>query len=81
MPAIFWGEEIFFEKCSVVCGDTLWVKIFEDIALSRTVKEIETNLCFSIFNKNSKIQTGHHFWGEKFFLKIADSTLLRYPVG
>ena len=34
--------------------DTLWVKNFDEIALSRTVKEIEANLCFSIFSKNSK---------------------------
>ena len=33
------------------------------VALSRTVKEIEANLCFSIFGKNSKIQNGRHFWG------------------
>ena len=49
--------------------------------LSRTVKEIEANLCFAIFGKNSKIQNGRHFWGGENFLKIAKSTLLRYPVG
>ena len=27
------------------------------------VKEIEANLRFSIFGKNSKIQNGRHFWG------------------
>ena len=27
---------------------------FDEIALSRTVKEIEANLCFAIFGKNSK---------------------------
>ena len=51
------------------------------IALSRTVKEIEANLCFAIFGKNSKIQKGRHFWGGENFLKIAKSTFLRYPVG
>ena len=45
------------------------------------VKEIEANLCFSIFGKNSKIQNGGHMWGGENFLKIAKSTLLRYPVG
>ena len=45
----------------------LWVENFDEIALSRMVKEIEGNLCFAIFGKNSKI--------------IAKSTLLRYPVG
>ena len=37
------------------------VENFDEIALSRTVKEIETNLCFAIFDKNSKIQNGRHF--------------------
>ena len=46
-----------------------------------TVKEIEGNLCFAIFGKNSKIQNGCHFWGGEIFLKIAKSTFLRYPVG
>ena len=48
-----------------------WVKNFDKIALSRTVKEIEANLCFAIFGKNSKIQNGRHFWGGENFLKIA----------
>ena len=34
--------------------DTLWVENFDEIALSGTVKEIEANLCFAIFGKNSK---------------------------
>ena len=41
------------------------------MALSRTVKEIEAILCFSIFGENSKIQNGRHFWGGENFLKIA----------
>ena len=57
-----------------------WVKNFNEIALSGTVKGIEVNLCFAIFGKNSKIQNGRHFWEEENFLKIAKSTLLRYPV-
>ena len=65
----------------VQCSDTLWVENFDEIALSRTVKEIEANLCFAIFGKNSKIQNGRHFWGGENFLKIAKSTMLRYPVG
>ena len=48
----------------------LWVENFDEIALSRTVKEIEANLCFAIFGKNSKIQNGRHFWGGKFFGKL-----------
>ena len=54
---------------------------FDEIALSRTVKEIEAHLCFAIFGKNSKIQNGRHFWGGENFLKIAKITFLRYPVG
>ena len=46
---------------------------------SRMVKEIEANLCFCIFWKKFKMAA---IFGEnKIFLKIAYSTLLRYPVG
>ena len=57
---------------------TLWVENFDEIALSRKVKEIEAILCFAIFGKNLKIQNGHHFWGGENFLKIAKSTFFRY---
>ena len=77
----FWGGEIFFKLQRLHSLDTLWVENFDEIALSRTVKEIEANLCFAIFGKNSKIQNGRHFWGGENFLKIAKSTFLRYPVG
>ena len=60
---------------------TLWVENFAEIALSRMVKEIEANLCFTIFGKNSKIQNGRHLWGGENFFKIGKSTILRYPVG
>ena len=56
----------------------LWVENFDEIALSRTVKETEGNLCFAIL---AKLQNGRHFWGGEIFWKIAKSTLLRYPVG
>ena len=61
--------------------DTLWVEYSNEIAVSRTVKEIEGILCFSIFGKNSKIKNGRHFWKGENFLKIAKSTFLRYPMG
>ena len=61
--------------------DTLQVENLDEIALSRTVKEIEANLCFTKNGKNSKIQNGRHFWGGENFLKIAKITFLRYPVG
>ena len=71
----------FFENCRVHYSDTLWVENFDEIALSRTVTEIEANLCFAIFGENSKIQNGCHFWGGENFLKIAKSTMPRYPMG
>ena len=78
----FLGRGKFFENCKRVHSlDTLWVENFDEIALSRTVKEIEANLCFAIFGKNSKFQNGRHFWGAENFLKIAKITFLRYPVG
>ena len=53
MAAIF-GEGKFFGKLQRLHSlDTLWVENFDEIALSRTVKEIEANLCFAIFGKNS----------------------------
>ena len=54
-----------------------WVENFDKITLSCTVKEIQANLCFAIFGKNSKIQNDRHFGEEEIFLKIAKSTLLR----
>ena len=51
----FLGRGNFFENCRVPSLDTLWVKNFDEIALSRTVEEIEAILCFAIFGKNPKI--------------------------
>ena len=52
----------------------LWVENFyfarlnlDEIALSRTVKEIEAILCFAILGKNLKIQNGRHMWEEEIF--------------
>ena len=61
MAAIFGEGKIFWKLQILDSLDTLWVENFDEIALSRTVKEIETNLCFAIFGKNSKIQNGRHF--------------------
>ena len=77
----FWGGENFLKIARLHPLDTLWVENFDEIALSRTVKEIEANLLFAIFGKNSKIQNGRHFWGGENFLKIAKITSLRHPVG
>ena len=35
--------------------------------VGRTVKEIESILCFAILGKNLKIQNGHHMWEEENF--------------
>ena len=77
----FWGGENLGKLQRLHSLDTLWVENFDEIALSRTVKETEANLCFAIFGKNSKIQNGRHFWGGENFLKIANITFLRYHVG
>ena len=61
MAAIFGEGKIFGKLPRVHSSDTLWVENFNEIALSRTVNEIEANLCFAIFDKNSKIQNGRHF--------------------
>ena len=78
MAAIFGEGKIFGKLQRVHSLDTLWVENFDEIALSRTVKEIEANLCFAIFGKNSKWPP---FWGGENFLKIVKITFLRYPVG
>ena len=54
MAAIFGEGKIFGKLQRLHCLDTLCVENFDEIALSRTVKEIEANLCFVIFGKNSK---------------------------
>ena len=77
MAAIFGEGKIFGKLQRLHSLDTLWVENFDEIALSRTVKEIEANLCFAIFGKNLKIQNGCHVWGGENFLKIAKSTLVR----
>ena len=46
MAAIFGEGKIFGKLQRLHSLDTLWVENFDEIALSRTVKEIEANLCF-----------------------------------
>ena len=77
MAAIFGEGKIFWKLQILHSLDTLWVENFDEIALSRTVKEIEADWCFTIFGKNSKIQNGRHFWGGENFWKIAKIALLR----
>ena len=81
MAAIFGEGKIFFKLPRVQCSDTLWVENFDEIALSRTVKEIEANLCFAIFGKNSKIQNGRHFWGRGKFFENCKYYIPQIPCG
>ena len=76
-----WGGENFLKIAKSTFLRYPLIENFDEIALSRTVKEIEANLCLAIVGKNSKIQNGCHFWGGENFLKIAKITFLRYPVG
>ena len=80
MAAILWRGK-FFENCQeyiseIPCGSKISTK-----SLSRTVKEIEANLCFSIFGKKLENSKWPPFLGRGNFLKIAKSTFIRYPVG
>ena len=81
MAAIFGEGKIFWKLQILHSLDTLWVENFDEIALSRTVKEIEANLCFAIFGKNFKFKMAAIFGEGKIFLEIANITFLRYPVG
>ena len=81
MAAIFGEGKIFGNLPRLYCSDTLWFENFDEIALSRMVKEIEANLCFAIFGKNLKIQNGRHFWGGDFvnLVKICQIFFLKMP--
>ena len=59
----------------------MWVENFDEIALSRMVKEIEANLCFAIFGKNLKIQNGRHFRGGEIFFLNCQEYNAQIPVG
>ena len=65
-----WGGKIFGKLQRVHFLDTRWVENIAEIALSRTVKEIEANLCFAIVGKNSKFKMAAIFGGGKFFWKL-----------
>ena len=67
MAAIFGEGKIFLKLPTVQCSDTLWVQNFDEITLSRTVKEIEANLCFAIFGKIRKFKMAAIFEKGKIF--------------
>ena len=50
----FWGGKIFLKIAKITFLRYPVGRNFDEIALSRTVKEIEANLCFAIFGENSK---------------------------
>ena len=77
----FWGDKIFGKLGLLLGRNTLSLKNFVEIALSRKVFKIQAFLCFAIFAKKLKIQNGRHFWRDKIFLKIGLTTLLAYSVG
>ena len=70
MATICGEGKIFWKLARVHFLDTLWIKNFDEIALSRTVKEIKAILCFAILGKNLKIQNGRHMWEEENFWKL-----------
>ena len=76
MAAIFGEGKIFFKLPRVQCFDTLWVENFDEIALSRTVKEIEANMCFAFLAKILKFKMAAIFEEGKIFGKFAFQTLL-----
>ena len=55
MAAIFGEGKLFWKLSRVHCSDALLIENFDEIAPSRTDKEIEANLCFANFGKNWKI--------------------------
>ena len=68
MAAIIGEGKIFKKLPTVQCSDILWVENFNEIALSRTVKEIEANLCFAIFGQKFENSKWPPFLGRgKFF--------------
>ena len=64
MAAIF-GEGKIFGKLQRL--DTLWAKNFDEITLSRMVKEIEENLCFAFLVKIRKFKMAAIFGEGKIF--------------
>ena len=66
MAAIF-GEGKIFGKLQIAFLRYPKVKNFDKIALSRTVKEIEANLCFAILAKIRKFKMAATFGEGKIF--------------
>ena len=67
------GKNDFWEKSPVDSANSLWVKNFVEIAIPRSVSEINA---FYI-----EIQDGRQKWQKKDFWQKVTSRLCRYPVG
>ena len=67
MAAIFGEGKIFGKLQRLHSLDPLWIENFAEIALSRTVKEIEANLCFPFLAKIRKFKMAAIFGEGKFF--------------
>ena len=61
MAAIFGEGKIFLKLYRLHSLDTLRVENFDEITLSRTVKEIEANLCFAISKWPPFLERGKFF--------------------
>ena len=77
----FWGGENFLKTAKITFLRYPVGENFNEIAPSCTVKEIEANLCLPFLAKIRKFKMAAIFGEGKIFLKIAKSTMLRYPMG
>ena len=81
MAAIF-GEGKIFGKLQILHSlHTLWVENFDEIALSRTVKEIEANLCFAIFWQKFENSKWPPFLGRGKFFENCKEYTRQIPCG
>ena len=81
MAAIFGEGKIFGKLPRIQCSDTLWVEKFGEIALSRTVKEIEEILCFAIFWQKFEKSKWPPFLGRGKFLENCQEYNAQIPCG
>ena len=72
MAAIFREGKIFLKIANRHSLDTPWIENFDEIALSRTVKEIQAICVFPFSAKIRKFKMAAIFGEGKFFLKIAN---------
>ena len=75
------GGKVIFVKSRRYTLDTLGVENFDEIPLSRTVKEIEANLCFSIFGEKFENSKWPSFLGRGKVFENGQGYIFGYPVG